>query len=245
MHEAEKAPKAATPDVDNRTHLDTSRREAALGKEAMQALRSLNVLIIGCRGAGIEAAKNISLLGPKAVTVWDPHVSRVEDMGCNFYLNKLSIDRQLPRSKACSALLEELNPFCRTTSSVVPFKVLLTQVSEKKFSTVIVTDLLCVKAQELRAMSTCCHSNSVPFLMALASGVTASLFTDFGPFHVVKDPDGQPTNVCVVESLKIITLHKDDAAGWLKPETGFLEGAKMILINIANDKKKALENGLC
>ena len=210
----------------------------------MQALRSLNVLIIGCRGAGIEAAKNVTLLGPKALTVWDPHVACVEDMGCNFYLDKSSVDRRLPRSKACSAMLEELNPFCKTTSSVLPFEMLLMEVSKKTFSTVIVTDLLCVKAKELRAMSNCCHVNGVTFLMALTSGITASLFTDFGPHHLIKDPDGQPTNVCVVESLKLITLHKDDAAGWLKPELGFVEGVKMILINVANDKKKALENGL-
>ena len=229
--------------VDVKTHYDSSRREAAIGKEALQALRSLNVLVLGCRGAGIETAKNVVLLGPNSVCVWDPNQTRLEDLGCNFYLRKEDVHSRTQRAIACEKELVELNPFCKVSTRVDHFKSVLQDIKAKKYSTVIVTDLLCLTAQQLRDVSTDCHKLGVAFMMALTAGVTATVFSDFGKSHTITDPDGLPTNVCAVAALDLLQLHKDDDKGWLKPETNFKEGHKAVFITVSSETKKTLANG--
>ena len=224
-------------------HLDTSRREAAMGKEALQALTKLRVLVIGCRGAGIEAAKNVVLLGPKSICVWDPHPAKIEDLGCNFYLNENDVKAKTPRATACEPELVDLNPFSKVTTRADSFADVFKDVRGKQYTIVIVTDLLCLTKKELFDLSEVCHALGVVFLMALASGVTAALFSDFGPNHVITDIDGVPTNVCAVASLERITLTKNDEKGWLKPDTSHKEGRKAVIITVSCELKKELENG--
>ena len=232
-----------TKETGAKTHYDSSRREAALGKEAMQALRSLNVLVLGCRGAGIETAKNVVLLGPNSVCVWDPNPARLEDLGCNFYLRKEHVHTRTPRAKACEKELVELNPFCKVSTRGDSCMSVLEDIRAKKYSTVIVTDLLCLTAQQLRSVSTESHKLGVAFMMALTAGVTATIFSDFGESHTITDPDGMPTNVCAVAALDLSTLHKDDDKGWLKPEINFKEGRNAVFITVSSESKKTLKNG--
>ena len=63
-----------------------SRAIAALGVDTMQNMMSLRVLVIGQKGTGIETAKDLVLAGPQAVTIYDPALAAVEDLGTNFYL---------------------------------------------------------------------------------------------------------------------------------------------------------------
>ena len=232
-----------TEESNVKTHYDSSRREAALGKEALQALRSLNVLVLGCRGAGIETAKNVVLLGPNSVCIWDPSPTKLEDLGCNFYLRKEHVRSRTPRAKACEKELVELNPFCKVSTRVDSYEVILQDIRAKKYSTVIVTDLLCLTAKQLRQVSTETHNLGVAFMMALTAGVTATIFSDFGESHTITDPDGMPTNVCAVAALELLPLHKDDEKGWLKPEINFKEGRKAVYITVSSESKKTLKNG--
>lgn len=48
----------------------------------------MDVIIIGCRGLGVEIAKNLILAGPKSVAICDPDLTRIEDLGANFYLEE-------------------------------------------------------------------------------------------------------------------------------------------------------------
>ena len=85
---------------------DQSRNEAALGKETILALQNLKVLVIGCRGSGCETAKNMVLVGPSQVCVWDPAPAQLEDMGCNFYLTEAHCAKGTPRATACQPFLQ-------------------------------------------------------------------------------------------------------------------------------------------
>ena len=51
------------------------RQKDAFGAE-MAKLKDLNVLVVGCRGVGVEAAKNLILSNVGAVVMWDPEVSQ-------------------------------------------------------------------------------------------------------------------------------------------------------------------------
>ena len=52
------------------------RQKAAFGAETLAKLKDLNVLVVGCRGVGVEAAKNLILSNVGAVVMWDPEVSQ-------------------------------------------------------------------------------------------------------------------------------------------------------------------------
>lgn len=42
--------------------------------ETMGKLIKMHVLIVGCRGLGVETAKDLVLAGPASVTIYDPNV---------------------------------------------------------------------------------------------------------------------------------------------------------------------------
>ena len=77
--------KAAAGQVDDEQER-VDRQKAALGEEGIAKLKDLNVFIIGCRGVGVETAKNLILSNVGGVLVWDPAACRTEDMGTNFYI---------------------------------------------------------------------------------------------------------------------------------------------------------------
>lgn len=52
-----------------------SRQIGTIGKEAMNTLMKMKVLILGMRGNGIEIAKNTVLSGVNRVTIYDPKPS--------------------------------------------------------------------------------------------------------------------------------------------------------------------------
>eukprot|EP00913_Durusdinium_trenchii_P008426 g7913.t1 len=56
-----------------------SRAQAAFGGETMARMKDINVLILGCRGVGVEAAKNLILSNVGSVTIWDPAPVQPED----------------------------------------------------------------------------------------------------------------------------------------------------------------------
>ena len=62
-----------------------SRQIGTFGIETMGKLIKMNVVIIGLRGLGIEVAKNLILAGPKTVKIYDPDITRLRDLGSNFY----------------------------------------------------------------------------------------------------------------------------------------------------------------
>ena len=54
--------------------------------ETMGKLIKMKVLIVGCRGLGVETAKNLILAGPASVTIHDPVPVSWGDLSSNFYL---------------------------------------------------------------------------------------------------------------------------------------------------------------
>ena len=65
-----------------------------IGIETMRKLTHLKILIIHLRGLGIEIAKNIILSGPNQVSIFDPELVNINDLGANFYLSVDDIKRK-------------------------------------------------------------------------------------------------------------------------------------------------------
>ena len=57
----------------------------------MGKLIKMNVLIVGCRGLGVETAKNLILAGPASVTIFDPHPVTWGDLSSNFYCKESDV----------------------------------------------------------------------------------------------------------------------------------------------------------
>ena len=73
------------------TQIDTdlySRQIGTFGMETMAKLSKMQVVIIGMRGLGVEIAKNLILAGPKQVSIIDPTITNINDLGSNFYLEE-------------------------------------------------------------------------------------------------------------------------------------------------------------
>jgi ubiquitin-activating enzyme E1 len=58
---------------------------------------------------GIEVAKNLILAGPKQVTLYDPTLVTVADLGRNFYIRKEHVGK-ISRAEASLPQLRDLNP---------------------------------------------------------------------------------------------------------------------------------------
>ena len=71
-----------------------SRQIGTIGIETMRKLTHLKILIIHLRGLGIEIAKNIILSGPNQVSIFDPELVNINDLGANFYLSVDDIKRK-------------------------------------------------------------------------------------------------------------------------------------------------------
>lgn len=104
------APASGTaPTIDHNLY---SRQLAVFGAESMGKLVTLDVLIVGMKGLGVETAKNLILAGPKSVTIFDPSPVTMADTGTNFYLKPEHVGAAgVTRAKACLESLSELNPY--------------------------------------------------------------------------------------------------------------------------------------
>ena len=165
----------------------------------MCGIAQLKVLIIGLRGVGVETSKNLILAGPKQVTVYDDAITRIEDLGANFYLKEEHVGKT-SRSEACYKTLNELNPFVTVDRVTGELKDDFIQ----SYGAVVVTETL--PRKELIRLNTLARTRKIDgknvpaaFVLAVTHGVSGHFFSDFGDAHVITDPDGEPARSLVIE----------------------------------------------
>lgn len=161
-----------------------SRQNAALGAETTAKLIRMKVIVVGCRGVGIETAKNLALQGVGAITLVDASPTAARDTGCNFFLFDDDAKNGTPRVVASAPRLQELNPMCAV------------KVADSLTNELICSHNALVITQykpfpELIALDNYCRENKVSFFYAYTGGISASIFVDHGPNHVVTDPNGE------------------------------------------------------
>jgi len=187
-----------------------TRAAAAVGAETLAKLKDLNILVIGCKGTGIETAKNLILSNVGSVMVHDNGPTEIRDLGANFYLTEEDVANKTPRAQAAIADLKSLNPFCKVevwadeaTPEAIAAKGADVQGTGKPFTAIIVTVLL--PKEQLFALDQYARSNNMVFVLAINNGVTASIFSDFGAEHVITDRDGEPTQPLALSNCEVIT----------------------------------------
>ena len=181
--------------------LDTnlySRQIGTFGMETMGKLIKMKVLLIGMRGLGVETAKNIILAGPKEVTIYDPSLVTINDLGSNFYLSPEDVGKKR-RDEAVLAKLAELNPYVHCT--VMDGDDILSKA--KDYSIVVITELM--DKEQLYKISDICHEKKIGFIYSATLGITGFTFVDFGEEHYIRDKNGEE---CKTYLCRIITKDK-------------------------------------
>jgi ubiquitin-like 1-activating enzyme E1 A len=81
------------------------------GVEAQRRMQQSHVLVVGCKGLGLEVLKTIVLAGVGNVTLSDPGLVKASDLAANFYLHANQIGQ--PRAACVAPKVQELNPLVK------------------------------------------------------------------------------------------------------------------------------------
>jgi ubiquitin-activating enzyme E1 len=143
---------------------------------------------------GFEIAKNIILTGPKSVSIYDPTLVEMPDLGANFYFNDKMVGK-VTRADVTASQLKDLHPHVRVEAVKGP----IDNDFLKRQTVVIVTELLFPMPRLLEMNKFCrAQTPAVGFIMTLALGLYGFTFVDFGPKLVVKDVTGENPSSYVV-----------------------------------------------
>lgn len=156
----------------------------------MKRMAASDVLIIGQSGLGVEIAKNVCLAGVKSVTLSDPTLTTVPDLGTQFFLRESDIGQR--RDVATRPRLAELNAY-------TPVSVLeeLTEDAIRRFTVVVLVNGSTDEQLKLNEFS---HANGIKFIATETAGLFGSAFCDFGKQFPVVDQTGEtPLSGMVVE----------------------------------------------
>lgn len=59
----------------------------------------LNIFIYGMRGLRVEITKNIVLARPNKVTIYEPNISKINELTSNFYLSEEDVKSEKRRDE--------------------------------------------------------------------------------------------------------------------------------------------------
>lgn len=197
-----------------------SRQIGTFGLETMGKLVKMNVVIVGCRGLGVEIAKNLILAGPASVKICDPDVVRIEDLGANFYLEESHVGK-VSRAEASCQKLAELNPYVKV--SVLPWGEFEACVKDPETHVVCQTEfLLDGKFVDPNHVNEMCRQHNAGHIFTATPGAFGVTFLDYGEKHVVTDHNGENTAQFVVT---------------------FIEKGEQTTIQVHEDKRHSYEEG--
>ena len=171
-----------------------SRQIGTIGMETMKKLIQLKVLIIGLRGLGVEIAKNIILAGPNKVSIFDPEIININDLGANFYLTNEDFKNKKRRDEACIKKLSELNTYVEC-DIMEGFDILL---KIKEYNVLVITEI--TDKKKLFLMNEECRKHKIGFIYAADIGITGFCFVDFGE-HTITDKNGEECKTYIIKKI--------------------------------------------
>ena len=136
----------------------------------------------------------MTLAGIKGVSVYDPTVIQIEDLGANFFLRESDVGKKT-RAEVSVQSLKELNPFVEVDSLEK-----IDPEMAKDYTIIIVTELL-LPLEVIFKFNEVARKNGKGFIFTLALGLFGMAFTDFGDNHIVKDRNGNPTIINYISGI--------------------------------------------
>lgn len=219
-----------------------SRQIAAFGKNSMNKISKLKILIYGIGGLGIEISKNIILAGPEKVTIFDNTKISIEDLCSNFYLEEKDIGYR--RDEVSLKKLKELN---NVKCDVLKDSNLEEHI--KEYDLLIITKIK--EINEIIKLDNLCHINKIGFIYCLIFGLSFFCFVDFGE-HIIRNLNnndvkkyfikdiikGKNTIIKIDNEFDNLELNEDEFVIFkeIKGMTQLLDGKKRKIKKCENDK---------
>lgn len=184
-----------------------NRQIYTFGMECMSKLIKMKVLLVGCRGLGVETAKNIILAGPASVAIYDPNMVTWGDLSSNFYCRPEHVG-VTTRAAACVTSLSELNPYVQV--SVLDH---LSTSDCAQYNVVCVTEIF-ENIDKMIELNEFCRERKIGFIMSQTYGPSGFAFVDYGYDFEIIDTDGEMTKQFIVANITqsnpaIVTVHEE------------------------------------
>ena len=183
------------------TQIDTnlySRQIGTFGLETMGKLIKMEVVVVGLRGLGVEIAKNLILAGPKSVTLYDPEITKINDLGSNFYLEQGHVG-SVSRADASVTKLRELNQYVKVNVITDLEAHIKSGGVHVVCQSEMILDGKVINPQDLDKT---CRENKSGYISTQAFGPWGYAFVDFGDNHIVTDHDGEQTKNFIVTMIE-------------------------------------------
>lgn len=170
-----------------------SRQIGTYGLDTLKNIMKMKVLIYGLRGLGMEIAKNIILIGPKQVSLYDKNIITHFDLGSGFYFLEEQIGKA-QRDEGCAEKLSQLN-------SYVDVNVLKDELLSSicNYNVIVITEIIDIEL--LNKINETCRNNQIGLIYGAVLGLITFAFVDFGDKFVIKDKDGNPTKRLFIKDI--------------------------------------------
>ncbi|SPQ99934.1 Ubiquitin-like 1-activating enzyme E1A [Plasmodiophora brassicae] len=227
---------AASPAMDEQLY---SRQLYLLGHEAMQAMQTSTVMVVGVGGVGMEIAKNVILAGVKAVILLDDTLVSDADLSAGYYFKESDVGR-VRRAQAAYQHLASLNRYVHVEVRQGPFDASMTK---SMGLSVLVWAVPSPNEKQTVEVNAMCISAGVKFIQADVFGVCGMVFVDNGDRFVVRDRDGEPPLEGMVSAITnephaVVTCYDETRHGLSSGDfVAFEEVEGMTEVNSTTPKK--------
>jgi ubiquitin-activating enzyme E1 len=160
-----------------------SRQIGTFGLDTTNNLMKMKILIYGMRGLGMEIAKNIILMGPNCVSLYDKNVITHYDLGSGFYFSEDQINKE-KRDEGCVKKLAKLNPYVDVN---VLNKDLISSI--EFYDIIIITELININL--LNKINIICREKHKGLIYGAVLGLITFIFVDFGEKFTIKNLNGE------------------------------------------------------
>ncbi len=180
-----------------------SRQIGTYGLTTQTKIMKMNIFIYGMRGVGIETSKNLILVGPKNLTIFDMSKTKINDLTANYFLTEEDVKNGKRRDEACIKHLSELNPYVNL--SIMEGNDIIKDIKKKlkdpelKYDLVIITEFL--PKEKLIEIDELCRAEKIGFILSLELGIFEYIFVDFGDSFTIQDETGDEVKEYLIKDI--------------------------------------------
>lgn len=171
-----------------------SKQIYTFGMDTMRNIIKMKILIIGMRGLGVKVAKNIILVGPKEVQIYDPEITKINDLGSNFYLKEIDVGDKR-RDEASKFQLSQLNPYVNV--SIMKGSIFENIIN---FNVIVITEIM--KKEILIKINEICRKNEIAFIYSGIFGLSGFIFDDFGEDHIITNDNAKEKKTFLIRKIE-------------------------------------------
>ena len=180
-----------------------SRQIGTYGLGTQEKILKMNIFIYGLKGVGIETAKNLTLAGPKSLTIFDPNITKINDLTSNYFLKEEDVINSKRRDEASLSYLKELNPYVNLSimegNDIVQDISKKTKKPELKYDLIVITEFL--PRKNIEEINELCRDENIGFILSLEFGIYGLIFVDFGKNFTVYDETGDEVKEYLINSI--------------------------------------------